>query len=306
MEILASVLIFLGIVSFAASLCLVLRLRKSHEIVSKIKENIMEVREADEGLGRVMGKLMELALSLGKFMKPKNQKEASKIRGSLMKGGFRRDSALTVFYGIKLMAGAVLGSAFFLAKIFLFIHMPFYYFLFFIIVFFALGFYLPDIFLKMRIESRKRQISEYFPDALDLMVVCVEAGMGLDSAINRVGEELKFSNKVLSDEFRLLSLELRAGKPRKEALKSLASRVDLEDVTSLVTLLIQTDKFGTKVAQALRVYSDSMRTKRQQRAEEIASKLPIKLVFPLVLFIFPSLFITILGPALIQLYRNVH
>jgi tight adherence protein C len=144
---------------------------------------------------------------------------------------------------------------------------------------------------------------EGFPDALDLMVVCVEAGMGLDAAINRVGEEMKLRNAVVSEEFRLMGLELRAGKLRRDALRNLGIRTGLDDVKSLMTLLIQTDKFGTSVAQALRVHSDSMRTKRYQKAEEIAAKLPVKLVFPLILFIFPSLFVVIIGPAVIRIFR---
>jgi len=168
-----------------------------------------------------------------------------------------------------------------------------------------IGFYLPNLWLHFRIARRKEAIIKGFPDALDLMVVCVEAGTGLDAAINRVGEEMRLSNKVLSEEFKLLSLELRAGKPREEALKSLALRTDLEDVNSLIILLIQTEKFGTSIAQALRVYSDSMRTKRYQKAEELAAKLPVKLVFPLVLFILPSLFVVIVGPAVIRIFRTL-
>ena len=129
-----------------------------------------------------------------------------------------------------------------------------------------MGFYLPNLWLKWRIGKRKEKILKGFPDALDLMVVCLEVGTGLDAAISRVGEEMKLSNKVLSEEFKLLSLELRAGKHRRDALKNLALRTDLEDVSGLVTLLIQTDKFGTSVAQALRVHSDSMRIKRYQRS----------------------------------------
>lgn len=129
--------------------------------------------------------------------------------------------------------------------------------------------------------------------------------MGLDAAINRVAEEIKLDSPVLSDELRLLNLEMRAGKLRQDALRDMAMRMDLEDVKSLVTLLIQTDKFGTSMAQALRVYSDSFRTKRFQRAEEIAAKLPVKLIFPCILFIFPSLFVVILGPAAIRIYETL-
>ena len=183
--------------------------------------------------------------------------------------------------------------------------LPAQHFLVLVIFFAAAGFYLPDVFLYRRSQIRKKKIFEGFPDALDLMVVCVEAGMGLDAAIKRVGDEMAIKSKVLSEEFRMLSLELRAGKPRADALRNLAMRTDLEDVASLVTLLIQTDKFGTRVAQALRVHSDAMRTKRYQRAEEIAGKLPVKMVFPLIFFIFPSLFVTIIGPAVIRIYRNI-
>jgi tight adherence protein C len=135
------------------------------------------------------------------------------------------------------------------------------------------------------------------------MVVCVEAGMGLDAAINRVGEEMKLRNEVVSEEFRLMGLELRAGKLRRDALRNLGIRTGLDEVKSLMTLLVQTDKFGTSVAQALRVHSDSMRTRRYQKAEEMAAKLPVKLIFPLILFILPSLFVVVVGPAVIRLFR---
>jgi len=166
-----------------------------------------------------------------------------------------------------------------------------------------IGFYLPNAWLFLKIANRKEKIQRGLPDALDLMVVCVEAGTGLDSAISRVGEEMRLSDQELSEEFRILNLELRAGKQRHEALKNLALRTDLEDLSSLVTLLIQTERFGTSIAQALRIHSDSMRVRRYQKAEEIATKLPVKLIFPLILFIFPALLLVILGPAVIGIFR---
>ena len=144
---------------------------------------------------------------------------------------------------------------------------------------------------------------ELFADALDLLVVSVEAGLGLDQALTRVGQELAFAYPELSDELRLINLELRAGKPRPEALRNLADRTGVDDLSSLVTMLIQTDKFGTSVAQSLRVYSDTLRTKRRQRAEEAAAKIALKLLFPLIFCIFPSLLLVLLGPAFIQIYR---
>jgi tight adherence protein C len=166
-----------------------------------------------------------------------------------------------------------------------------------------LGFYLPDIWLRQKTDKRKEKILNALPDALDLFVVCVESGMGLDSAIYRVAQEMRLNSLELSDELQLMNLELRAGKSRKDALKNLALRTNLEEINSLVTLLIQTDQFGTSMADALRIYSDSYRTQRYQRAEELAAKLPVKLIFPLVVFIFPALFVVLLGPAAISIYN---
>jgi len=199
----------------------------------------------------------------------------------------------------------LLAIGFFLVKLFLLVTMAPLPTMFFIILFALVGFYLPNLWIQIRISSRREKVQKGLPDALDLMVVCVEAGLGLDAAINRVGEEMKLSNKVLSEEFKILNLELRAGKQRRDALRDLASRTDLEDLNSLTTMLIQTEKFGTSIGQALRVHADSMRTKRYQKAEEIAQKMPVKLIFPLILFIFPSLLIVILGPAFISIMRTL-
>ncbi len=166
------------------------------------------------------------------------------------------------------------------------------------------GFYLPNLLLKMKISSRKDKISRGIPDALDILTVCVEAGLGLDAAMNRVAEESNLTNKPLSEEFKLYNLELRAGKTRQEALKDLAERTDIEELRNFSTLLIQTDKFGTSIAQALRTYSDSYRSKRFLKAEEIAAKLPVKLVVPLILCIFPALFVAIAGPAVIRIFHT--
>jgi tight adherence protein C len=165
------------------------------------------------------------------------------------------------------------------------------------------GPFLPDRWLRSERPRARRKLTKAFPDMLDLLVVCVEAGMGLDAAISRVGEELGLSHPELSQELKLLNLELRAGKPRQTALRNLASRTDIDDVNSLVTLLIQTDRFGTSVAQALKVFADSFRTARFQRAEEFAAKIATKLIFPLALGIFPCFFIVVLGPVAIQVYR---
>lgn len=169
----------------------------------------------------------------------------------------------------------------------------------------ALGFFIPRFILKRMIKDRQQRIRIALPDALDLTVICVEAGLALDQALMRVGKDLHHAHPDLSDEFHLVNLEMRAGKPRSEALRNLVERTGVDDIRSLVGTLIQTDRFGTSVAQALRVHSDSLRTARRQRAEEQAAKTTIKMVPPLVLFILvPFLFVTV-GPALIQAYHSL-
>lgn len=240
---------------------------------------------------------------LGEATKPKDAEELSNVRKRLTKAGYRHNDAPIVLYGIKLCGTILFPVLFALLRIWFLSTLASMQTLALFVIAALVGFYLPDLLIWSRIQRRQQKILEGFPDALDLMVVCVEAGLGLDAAIDRVGEELKLSHKILSEEFRILSLELRAGQSRHNALRNLSSRIDLEDVHNLTTLLIQTDRFGTGIAQTLRVYSDSMRIKRQQRAEEMAAKLPVKLLIPLILFIFPSLFVVILGPAVIRIIR---
>ena len=169
----------------------------------------------------------------------------------------------------------------------------------------ALGLYLPPLWLSSRISRRQRAISEGFPDALDMMVVCVEAGLGLDAAFNRVGAELTRSHPELAMQFALVSLELRAGKSRADALRNLANRIGLDEVSSFVTLMIQSDALGTSIGQTLTVHADEMRTKRTLRAEEKAHKLPVKLTVPLVLFILPCMITVILLPGIIGIIRTL-
>ena len=243
---------------------------------------------------------------LGKRLIPKQIADYTQMRTRFLMAGLRSANAPAVFWGSKFLFAFSLPICFFLGIFFL---KPFLkpidgstkLFISFFLAF--SGYYLPDIWLRMKTSARKNKIFEGIPDALDLLVVCVETGMGLNAAINRVAKEIKLSNEVLSEELNILNLEIRAGKSREDALRNLAERTGIEDIHSLVTLLIQADKFGTSVAQSLRVFSDSFRTKRFQKAEEIAAKLPVKLMVPLILFIFPSLFVVILGPAAIRIYQ---
>jgi tight adherence protein C len=228
--------------------------------------------------------------SLGHLVKPKNDEEISGSRKEFLMAGYRGENAPVIFWGAKVLLAVLTAVIFISIRLLITKPMPSLSLTLLTVLFALASFHLPNLWLRMKIAKRKEMIRAGLPDALDLMVVCVVAGNGLDAAINRVAEEMALSNKAVSQEFKLLSLEM-SRKSRQDALRNWPLRTDLEDVSSLVTLLIQTEKFGTSISQALRIHSDSMRTKRFQRAEEVAAKLPVKLIFPLVLFILPSLFV---------------
>jgi len=305
-------LIFITCLIFVAALLLVLgsyyyaQNRREHStLIDRIKASgeDQERQPSEDSLRTAANRLITFIRSLGSLAKPKDETELSHLKKTFLRAGIRNEKASMTFFGAKVFLGILFPALFSMVKMTILGPIPSIFSLLILFVLAVFGFYLPGIWLRMRVTKRKEQMTEGLPEALDMMVVCVEAGMGLDAAINRVGEEIALSNKVVGEEFRLLSLELKVGKQRKEALRSLATRTDLEDVNSLVTLLVQTEKFGTSIGQSLRVHSDSMRVKRQQRAEEIAAKLPVKLLFPLIVFIFPALFVVILGPAVIRFIR---
>jgi tight adherence protein C len=224
---------------------------------------------------------------------PRSTKEMGSLRLRLVQAGYRRDDAMPIFFGIRvcfaLALFAIFGTSLVMRpdiKLALGA--------------LGLGYILPGMVLARLAKRRSHKIRLALADMLDLLVVSVEAGLGLDQALLRVSGELAGSYPELSDELRLINLELRAGKPRAEALRNMADRSGVDDLSSLVTMLIQTDKFGTSVAQSLRVYSETLRTKRRQRAEEAAAKTGVKMVFPLVLCIFPAIWIVTIGPAAIK------
>jgi tight adherence protein C len=248
--------------------------------------------------------LMRYLATLGKWLTGNQDADYSRSRINFLRAGLTRPNAPAIFWGSKCFLAIILALTFILTRVtVLQVFKPTTSVL--VCLLFALfGFYLPDLWLSIRTSQRRDRIARGLPDALDLVVVSVEAGMGLDTTINRVAQEIKLTNKDLSDELKLYNLELTAGKSRQDALKNLATRTDLEDINSLVTLLIQADKFGTSVGQALRVYSDTFRTKRYLRAEEVAAKMPLKLIIVLILCIFPALFVVVLGPPIIRLLQH--
>src|SRR5437879_2677862 len=227
---------------------------------------------------------------------PRSASERGKLQQRLIAAGYRGHEALIVFFGLRL--GVAL-AAFALFTLPIVIKPNFYVAL----IACLLGYVLPAMLLARMAKRRQHRIRLSLADALDLLVVSVEAGLGLDQALARVAQELAFAYPDLSGELRLLNLEMLAGKARPEALRNLADRTGVDDLSSLVTMLIQTDKFGTSVANSLRVFSDTLRTKRRQRAEEAAAKTGVKMVFPLVLCIFPAIWIVTIGPAAIRFIR---
>jgi tight adherence protein C len=239
-----------------------------------------------------------LATPLNKLLPP-SASEAKKIQKQLMHAGFRSPSAVVIFRAFQIisMAGfpalVAIGTA--VAQ------RPLGSAMLFILFAFIIGFFLPRYVLRRMIRSRQLQIRWGLADALDLMVISIDAGLGLNAAMLRVASELKEVHPDVSEEFELANLEIRVGRERDEALRNLAERTGVDDLRSLVAMLIQTDKFGTSIARAIRVFSDSLRTKRRQRAEQAAQKAAVKLLIPLALFLFPTLFIAILGPAAINL-----
>ena len=229
---------------------------------------------------------------LGQYS-PKRPSEAGTLERKLVAAGYRSREAMPVFIGIRLGCALLLFGAtslplFGRPNVLVALGAA------------AIGYLLPTMVLGRLAQRRQHRIRLSLPDALDLLVVSVEAGLGLDQALQRVGQELAFAHPDLCDELRLVNLELRAGNARSEALHNLAHRTGVDDLSSLVAMLVQTDKFGTSVAQSLRVHSETLRTKRRQRAEEAAAKTGVKMVFPLVFCIFPAVWVVTIGPAAIK------
>lgn len=228
-------------------------------------------------------------------MAPKSPTEMGKLQRKLVYAGFRSREALVVFLGLRVGCALVaFAIASFAAASVMFSFGAA-----------GLGYLLPSMVLGRKAKQRQHRIRLSLPDALDLLVVSVEAGLGLDQAIQRVGEELAVAHPDLAGELRMVNLELRAGTARSEALHNLADRTGVEDLASLVAMLVQTDRFGTSVAQSLRVHSDTLRVKRKQRAEEAAAKTGVKMVFPLVFCIFPAIWVVTIGPAAISFIKVI-
>lgn len=269
-----------------------MQIQKMHQLAEDNPEEYPVVRT----LERIFSPLI-------KWSKPERDWESSPDRVLFLNAGFRTNFSVVIFFGFKTLLTILL------PLLFLFYHWVSHLSLsvlqisLFLVAQAALGYYIPDLILRQLIRRRKRDLFESFPDALDLMRVCVSAGLGLDSAISRVGQELSVKSRALAEEFHILNLELRAGVTREQALQNLALRTGVEDVNALVAMLIQSERFGTSVTESLRVHADGLRSKRKMRAQEMAAKVPVKLTIPMILCIFPVLFIVILGPAIMKVLK---
>lgn len=229
--------------------------------------------------------------------------KVNELKKSLIQAGIYHPQAPSIYFGLKLgltVALPVLGMPFIFGR-----GLPLIALLLIFFGLLALGYFLPSLILSHLVETRQKKIKESLPDALDLLVVCVEAGQGLNAAMKRVSDDLKLGNPILAKEMSTVNLEMSAGLEREQALRNLAERTGVDDVASLTSMLIQADRFGTSLAQSLKVQSETLRTTRRQKLEELAAKTPVKLVFPLLLFIFPALMVVIIGPAAIRIMENL-
>jgi len=254
--------------------------------------------DEESRMTEVTKKVEKVLVSMGERL-PRSPAEMSRQERKLVQAGYRRKDGVLLLNGahvaVIIICFALFGATGFLVR----------YTLLAIILSVFIGAIIPDLWLKRAIRARQEAIQFGLPDAMDLAVIAIEAGLGIDQALLRVGEEIAVPHPALADELNLRNLEVNMGRSRSDAFRNLADRTGVEDLKALVAILIQTDKFGTSVGQALRTFSDALRTKRRQRAEEQAAKLAIKMVIPMVLFIFPGVFIVILGPAFIVIIRDL-
>ncbi|ROH85406.1 type II secretion system F family protein [Pseudomethylobacillus aquaticus] len=298
-------LLFLGVVFIVVTglALLVFKLLNPNRVTQRVA-SLSQPQQAVEASSSAqwVERVARVAEPFAKLSLPEQDWEKSVLRRSFIHAGWRSPSAPRVYFGVK--TALALG----LPLLFLLVaghveDMSRDDMLSVLLVLAAVGYYIPNIVLSRSVEARKLEIFENFPDALDLLTVCVEAGLSLDNALTKVAGEIQIKSVILSQELQMVLIEMRAGFPKETALRNLAQRTGVEDVDTLVAMLIQSERFGTSMGESLRVHSESLRAKRRFRAEEAAAKIALKLLFPLIFFIFPTLLLVILGPAFIQIYK---
>jgi tight adherence protein C len=304
-----AILVVLFVIVFAAALTAMNLLRPNvlkrriDQVGAASGSSADALEPADDG--KWIEKLAKVSSRVAKFSQPTEDWNRSLLRVRFSNAGLRSESAPAIYFAAKTLLALLFPGIVLIALAGKFNEMPHIYLLFALLLASAVGFYLPNMVLSRLVESRKLALFEDLPDAVDLMTVCVEAGLGFDAALARVAEEIGIKSAALHDELELVLLELRAGSGRDKALRNLALRTAVEDIDTLATMLIQADRFGTSIGESLRVYTDNLRLKRRQRAEEKAAKISLKLLFPLVFFIFPSLFVVLIAPVALQVMRTL-
>jgi tight adherence protein C len=248
-------------------------------------------------------KVIKVVGPMAKLSTPKAGWEESNLRVRFMQAGLREASWPAIYFASKTVLALLFPGLFVMVQGLTSVQLTVNTNVLILLVLAAIGYYLPNVLLSRATRRRQGELEDALPDALDMMLVCVEAGLGLDAAMNRAASEIGLRSEAMSDELNLMSLELRMGINREQALRNLALRTGVDDISSFVAMLVQADRFGTNVADALRIQAETMRTHRRLRAEERAAKIPLKLLFPLIFFIFPSLILVLMGPAMISIYR---
>jgi len=266
----------------------------------RLRGVVGQVDMSAKELAEWQARMVKAATPVAKLATPKDE-DVSKIRAKFLHAGFRDPSAPIIYFALKTVLAIGLPVLLLLLTDVRF--RPGYQPMFFLLIAAAFGYYLPNAVLARLTENRQRELFEAFPDALDLMIVCVESGISLDAAIARTASEIGLRSPKLAEELNMVGLELRVGATRERALRNLAARTGLEEISSFVAMMLQADRFGTSVADSMRVHAESLRIRRRQRAEEQAAKIPLKMLFPLIFCIFPSLLLVLMGPAMIQIYR---
>jgi tight adherence protein C len=293
-------LIYAGVIFFLVTLTSITLL--TWLVPNKSQRRLQELAQPAEKTDWVKT-VVGLAGPLARLSIPQGTWENSPLRVRFINAGIRSTSAPIIFYAAKTLLPLLFAAAGYAGLEIAGQSLERNTLIFVLLVMATLGCYLPNIALSRAIKARKQELFDNFPDAADLMLVCVEAGLGLDAALVRVADEMKIKSRVLTEEIHLTNLETRAGSTREKALRNLGLRTGVDEINTFATMLSQADKFGTSVGESLRVFSDDLRHKRQIRAEELAAKLPTKMLFPLVLCIFPAISMVILGPAGVQVYR---
>lgn len=297
-------LVFLAVAGFTLGVGLWLNRREAvKRRLSGMGGPRLEKDAGLEGNAEWHAKVVKVAGPMANLSAPKEGWESSSLRVRFMQAGLREPSWPAIFFATKTVLAVVLPAVFTVYAGLGGLKIQATTQMFVLLLLASIGYYLPNVVLSRLVESRRGSLQDALPDALDLMIVCVEAGLGLDAAMNRAASEIGMRSEALSDELNLLALELRMGVKREQALRNLALRTGVDDISSFVAMLVQADRFGTNVAEALRIQADTMRTHRRLRAEERAAKIPLKLLFPLIFFLFPALMLVLLGPAMISIYR---